>query len=992
MAVQIPNNTNINDVIKSTIKDLRNANKVIKAIIGELDGLIDIIPDNFDNYSGQIEKIGKVLVTYTDLIKKISDLGKIDTKHLKTCFGVIGATSEYITAFTSLLDQEQAIIVTYGDIFDDANKFNKLIQSTVDSINSINGIEKLNFKTFIKIKVWLWEYEKVLNRILDINSLAQEFYGTKIDVDYLNDNINNVFQTINNVNEMSLISLVMAEAKIILLKQVVFDLFVTIESIADNKKLTNKTYSKKLENLNTNLGLINNVATSINSIIENLKVLVVARTYLNTVKKVLSLLPDLFDELVVISNSIKKVELDQIAVDKIIQFIKALAKIEKQVLLLGILAAPFAVAAVLSLLFITIGMAAIQALMYIILMIANPVVIRAVSISIRKLASVILMIALTIASLAITVAIILIAHEMITENVRKILETILCIGIILITVVALGWLMSAASPFLIAAAAGMLVVGLTLLAIIGISVILKKIPEYGISKAEQKHIKDAVSGIMGTINGIIGVIFGTFDKEMGSNQGSTGDDGLVLTVASWILGDTLVNLVKLILSSVTLIFGIIAIGLVIVAATVLKLLVDNTIVNSVVQNGSKVDENGKVTKKGVIVNNVANIMATAKGVINEVFKAFDNPISDGGDGILLGLAGVVLGDMFVNMFKLIISCLALTFTVIAVSLVKLTAITLSMIGEINFDPAKVANNTQTIMNTAKAVIAAVNAPSGGINQEEKSFGREMVEWILPNGLLNMIDAVMAIGSLAPTMIAVSAISLMAQSINNISKVTIDQSVEKKAVDVINLGSKLVALINDKDDTFGIIDNTKAMSRITILKELSDVLSGFTQEINVQDHEKVVNNTIKFVKTIGSIKLENLQTARNMFKEMKEFSESISGNFEGLADALNEKIAPLLEELKELMGKIPESVDNSAATISGSMYNSAAMTSGFANTNNMTAQVKAENPNMSKEEVNKLVDQRMNQQANSVNRGIEMKLEELIEVLQNHSNPIPVRMS
>lgn len=992
MAVQIPNNTNINDVIKSTIKDLRNANKVIKAIIGELDGLIDIIPDNFDNYSGQIEKIGKVLVTYTDLIKKISDLGKIDTKHLKTCFGVIGATSEYITAFTSLLDQEQAIIVTYGDIFDDANKFNKLIQSTVDSINSINGIEKLNFKTFIKIKVWLWEYEKVLNRILDINSLAQEFYGTKIDVDYLNDNINNVFQTINNVNEMSLISLVMAEAKIILLKQVVFDLFVTIESIADNKKLTNKTYSKKLENLNTNLGLINNVATSINSIIENLKVLVVARTYLNTVKKVLSLLPDLFDELVVISNSIKKVELDQIAVDKIIQFIKALAKIEKQVLLLGILAAPFAVAAVLSLLFITIGMAAIQALMYIILMIANPVVIRAVSISIRKLASVILMIALTIASLAITVAIILIAHEMITENVRKILETILCIGIILITVVALGWLMSAASPFLIAAAAGMLVVGLTLLAIIGISVILKKIPEYGISKAEQKHIKDAVSGIMGTINGIIGVIFGTFDKEMGSNQGSTGDDGLVLTVASWILGDTLVNLVKLILSSVTLIFGIIAIGLVIVAATVLKLLVDNTIVNSVVQNGSKVDENGKVTKKGVIVNNVANIMATAKGVINEVFKAFDNPISDGGDGILLGLAGVVLGDMFVNMFKLIISCLALTFTVIAVSLVKLTAITLSMIGEINFDPAKVANNTQTIMNTAKAVIAAVNAPSGGINQEEKSFGREMVEWILPNGLLNMIDAVMAIGSLAPTMIAVSAISLMAQSINNISKVTIDQSVEKKAVDVINLGSKLVALINDKDDTFGIIDNTKAMSRITILKELSDVLSGFTQEINVQDHEKVVNNTIKFVKTIGSIKLENLQTARNMFKEMKEFSESISGNFEGLADALNEKIAPLLEELKELMSKIPESVDNSAATISGSMYNSAAMTSGFANTNNMTAQVKAENPNMSKEEVNKLVDQRMNQQANSVNRGIEMKLEELIEVLQNHSNPIPVRMS
>jgi hypothetical protein len=130
----------------------------------------------------------------------------------------------------------------------------------------------------------------------------------------------------------------------------------------------------------------------------------------------------------------------------------------------------------------------------------------------------------------------------------------------------------------------------------------------------------------------------------------------------------------------------------------------------------------------------------------------------------------------------------------------------------------------------------------------------------------------------------------------------------------------------------------------------------------------------------------------MFKEMKEFSESISGNFDGLAEALNEKIAPLLEELKGLIEKIPESVDKSASTISTSMYNTTSIANGTATPSTMTQQVQSENPTMSKEEVNRMVDQRMTQQAQSVNKGIEMKLEELIDVLQNYSNPIPVRMS
>ena len=36
-----------------------------------------------------------------------------------------------------------------------------------------------------------------------------------------------------------------------------------------------------------------------------------------------------------------------------------------------------------------------------------------------------------------------------------------------------------------------------------------------------------------------------------------------------------------------------------------------------------------------------------------------------------------------------------------------------------------------------------------------------------------------------------------------------------------------------------------------------------------------------------------------------FSQSIKGNFEGLADIINEKLLPILEDLKEIMGGVAE---------------------------------------------------------------------------------------
>ena len=967
---QIPNNTNINDIIKSSIKNLKDTTKVLKVIIGEIEDISKIIPADFDQYSAKLDSVSKLMSNYLGIIQKIPSLSKIDKTELKSSSSMVAMANDYYKNFIELMDNLNDL--SYSANYKSLTEFTGIVDKLTDSISSISNMPNFNIRQLLRTKLYLVEYEWILNEILVIHDKMYKDFDV-MDTSNISDSINNLYNVINTIDEGDYSTLVSAPFKAALIQTAIIDILSAIKIV--NNKLASKTLVKNMDVAeNVSKSLIE-VTNSLLEITDNLSQISKQHKSVNAAKNTLALLPPIFDLINKISKSIKDINIDNSDVQNVVNFTKRIIRIEKQVILMGLLAVPFAAASILSLVFITIGMLAMRALMHIILLISNPIVIRAVAMSIRRLAGVVLMIALTIASLALTVAVILIAHEMITNNLRQILETILCIGLVLLAVIGLGWLMTISSPLILAAVAGMTFVGLTLLAIIGISLVLKEIPKYGFDEKQQSAIKGAINSIISTVRSVVDSIFGAFDKPMGQK----GEDGLVLSVSSMILGDTFTNIIKLVMASSILVFSTLAVGLVYLTSMTLNLLTTNSTIRTTVNN------------KQSIKSNVSTIMDTSKNVINSIFESFDSPISDQHDGVLVGLSSWLLGDTFTNMAKLILACAALTFTTIAVGLVKLTAMSLNMISNIKFDPFAVTSNTQTIMSTAKSIIAAVNAPVDPIQSGEKSFGRDIVEWIMPSGLLNMVDAIMSIGSLVPTMIAVGSVRFLAESLNTISKVTINTDVEKKAQDIVIMGSKLVKLINDQD-SFGIIDNTKAIARISILKDLGNVLASFSKDIKVQNHEKIMDSTIKLVDKINTTKLENLRTAYNMFKEMKEFSQTISGNFEGLADALNEKIAPLLEELKELMSKIPEAVDKSASTVSGSVHSAVAWQSGTATQSQVAEQVARENPGMTKEEINKVVDQRMVEQTQTVNKGIEMKLEELMEILQNYSNPVPVRLT
>jgi flagellar biosynthesis/type III secretory pathway chaperone len=131
--------------------------------------------------------------------------------------------------------------------------------------------------------------------------------------------------------------------------------------------------------------------------------------------------------------------------------------------------------------------------------------------------------------------------------------------------------------------------------------------------------------------------------------------------------------------------------------------------------------------------------------------------------------------------------------------------------------------------------------------------------------------------------------------------------------------------------------------------------------------------------VNSIDLAKLQTTTNLFEKMAEFSKSISGDFEGLADTLNDKIAPLIEELKGLLEGVQERVEKSGSDISASVYASKAP---ILNQSEMANQTAREMPKSTNEEREKETRRRMEAQARQQNSEIVSKLAELIDLFED----------
>lgn len=181
------------------------------------------------------------------------------------------------------------------------------------------------------------------------------------------------------------------------------------------------------------------------------------------------------------------------------------------------------------------------------------------------------------------------------------------------------------------------------------------------------------------------------------------------------------------------------------------------------------------------------------------------------------------------------------------------------------------------------------------------------------------------------------------------------------------------------DRLVIIDSTTFGSLAYQINKVNSSFDG-VGKVNSKQFESNINNYVRFVDKVNTVDVTKLETSAKMFEQMASFSNSIKGDFEKLAESLGEKLVPVLENLREIMQEIPDKIETGSQNVSASV----AATVAPITTENVTAQVNRENPNLSKEDVDRIVKNRIAENAKNETNGIASKIDELINLFKGYS--------
>ena len=235
-----------------------------------------------------------------------------------------------------------------------------------------------------------------------------------------------------------------------------------------------------------------------------------------------------------------------------------------------------------------------------------------------------------------------------------------------------------------------------------------------------------------------------------------------------------------------------------------------------------------------------------------------------------------------------------------------------------------------------------------------------------------------------------SLNSITDTLKNISEIKIGDIADKNSLagkandniaNVFGATNSLITTVKTKIDNFGNTDKVVEFSEkispvISCIKNLTSQFSDFASI----DNTKLGNNINSFggfIDKVNTIDVEKAQKTTQLFEQMSKFSASIKGDFDKLAEALNEKMLPVLEELKDIMGKVPEKLDTGFANTSASISAANAP----ATVENVAAQLNRENPDKDKKFIENLLDKRMAEKAQQEANSTAAKLDELITLLK-----------
>ena len=385
------------------------------------------------------------------------------------------------------------------------------------------------------------------------------------------------------------------------------------------------------------------------------------------------------------------------------------------------------------------------------------------------------------------------------------------------------------------------------------------------------------------------VISSLFDREKQTDNET--DKSWIESVLSF-LGKGFIMIMQAIIAIAFLALSIVTILLILFLADKLSSL-------------QKIDLKPELVKK-----NVATVIETAKSVIATLFQKDEEGDKDSNKDWIRDVIEFLGIDKLKFIVDAIMAIGLLALMVVSVLLLVELAKNLEYIQGVNLNDTDVISKTNTIINTANLVVKEMTKPdTTKEHKDEKGILSGILDALIPDDLEKMLDALKVIGRVGMQFACIYLLKTLAENLVTIKEFPDMVGITEKVSTITSTADELIKKILGNEGEK--LDFNKSKDRLNTLDRVLTIFKNFSNYTDVGNAEKLTNNYIRFMDKIDTVDLEKLQTTERLFKNMAEFSESISGNFDKLADALNEKIAPLLEKLDKGIQDLNNDVNNNS---------------------------------------------------------------------------------
>jgi hypothetical protein len=421
----------------------------------------------------------------------------------------------------------------------------------------------------------------------------------------------------------------------------------------------------------------------------------------------------------------------------------------------------------------------------------------------------------------------------------------------------------------------MTTVAVSMILLIGLE--LKFLQNY---KVDKGAVINNVNVIMGAAEAVIDAVFQPADEK-----NTPGGRGFIGALKHFFTG--LVDIIELIAAIGKLALTLVAIAMIKLIGESLKW-IENTDINP-----------------DAISQKVIAIMGSAQVCIDAINQPADKA-REGGDGFLKKLLKWILPDSLADMIDMLLKMGKLAMMVMCIGMIHKLAEQLSTINEIKFNEKSFKDKVDVIIDCANVCINQVLHGDKFV-KPTKEERRHLDDLEAFAGFMDDFGATIA--RLSNSLSKIDPTKM--QSTLDIITMTRSDNKGRKGTFIELMLTYVDDIANHRLNVQGYRNNVDAINEmIRIINRVVNIGEGK----GLNKYKEGIDKAIEFTNVISNAKLDNLQTAANIFGQMVEFSKSINGNFEGLAETINDKILPLLEELNEMLGKTNEGFEKGNFTI------------------------------------------------------------------------------